>query len=85
MPRVLGDPVPVCHLIEFGESSLNFSLRFWIRDPAEGVSNLRSAVMLRLWEVFKQEGIEIPYPRRDVELRKPVRVVMEGPESPARD
>ena len=83
IPRVLTDPAPVCFLIEFGESALQFTLRFWIRDPAGGITNLRGAVLLGLWDVFKREGIEIPIPQRDVRLRTPVRVTLETPESRA--
>src|SRR6266545_1787074 len=77
LPRVLEQPGPVCHLARFGESSLDFSLRFWIRDPIEGVSNVRSTVLFALWDAFKREGIEIPYPVRDLAVGKPVRVVLE--------
>jgi len=66
--RVCGDPTPVCHLVEFGDSSLNFKLRFWIKDAEKGVTNMRGAVMLALWDSFKEHGIEIPYPHREVYL-----------------
>jgi small-conductance mechanosensitive channel len=39
--RVLISPAPVCHLKAFGDSSLDFTLRFWIRDPVDGVTNVR--------------------------------------------
>jgi small-conductance mechanosensitive channel len=77
VPRVLATPVPACHLKAFGDSSLDFLLRFWIRDPAEGLASVRSAVMLALWDSFKREGIEIPYPVLELHLGKPVRVVVE--------
>ena len=66
--RVLVSPAPVCHLKAFGDSSLNFLLRFWIRDPVDGITNVSGKVLLALWDVFKREGIEIPYPVRDVRL-----------------
>ena len=68
---------PVCWLTDFGDSSLNFVLRFWIRDPVEGLASVRSAVMLALWDIFKREGIEFPYPVRNLHMDKPVRVVVE--------
>jgi small-conductance mechanosensitive channel len=77
VPRVLTAPAPTCHLREFGESSLDFVLRFWIRDPIDGLANVRSAVLLALWDIFKREGVEIPFPVRDLQLAKPVRVVVE--------
>jgi small-conductance mechanosensitive channel len=69
--RVLVSPQPVCHLKAFGESSLNFILRFWIRDPVDGITNVSGQVLLALWDNFKKEGIEIPYPVRDVRIAEP--------------
>lgn len=68
--RVQEKPAPVCHLIEFGDSSLNFVLRYWIKDAQEGVTNTKGAVMLALWDAFKEHGIEIPYPHREVFIRE---------------
>ncbi len=66
--RVVQDPAPVCHFVEFGDSSLQFKLRFWIEDAEKGVTNMRGAVMLALWDTFKENGIQIPYPQRVVHL-----------------
>jgi small-conductance mechanosensitive channel len=79
LPRVLNEPAPVCQLVKFGDSSLDFSLWFWIGDPIKGVGNVRSDVLFALWDAFKREGIEIPYPVRDMRLDKAVTVVMEKP------
>jgi len=64
--RICEDPAPVCHLAEFGDSSMNFKLRFWIKDAEKGVTNIRGAVMLALWDSFQKNGIKIPYPHREV-------------------
>ena len=64
--RVVNTPMPVCWITEFGDSSVNFSLRFWIKDAEEGVSNIKGAVLLSLWDAFKENDIEIPYPHREV-------------------
>ncbi len=69
--RVLPDPKPVCHMVEFGDSSLDFVLRFWIIDPAEGVVNIKGKVFLALWDTLKQHDINIPFPHREVILREP--------------
>ena len=83
IPRVLKDPEPTCHLSNFGDSALDFTLRFWIRDPNDGLGSVRSAVMLAVWDAFKRDGIEFPFPQRDMNLREPVRVVLErGGDSP---
>ncbi len=69
--RVLPDPEPVCHLVKFGDSSLDFVLRFWITDPAEGVVNIKGKVFLALWDTLKEHDIKIPFPHREVILREP--------------
>lgn len=67
--RVVGNPAPVCHIVGFGDSSVDFILRFWIEDPAAGLTNVRGNVFLALWDALKREGVEIPFPRRDIEIR----------------
>ncbi|MHA1128545.1 MAG: mechanosensitive ion channel family protein, partial [Alphaproteobacteria bacterium] len=69
LPRVSGVKAPVCWLIEFGDSSLNFVLRFWVTDPQNGLTNIRGKVMLALWDVFDENGINIPYPHREIIMR----------------
>lgn len=68
-PRVKNDPPPNVWLTGFGESSVDFEILAWISDPESGVGNVRSDVLNRLWELFKAEGIEIPFPQRDVRIR----------------
>jgi small-conductance mechanosensitive channel len=75
-PRVLKTPEPICHLVAFADSSVNFSLRFWIDDPNDGITNIRGLVMLALWDVLKREKVELPFPQRDLNLRKPLQVVL---------
>ena len=60
---------PVCWLTGFGESSLEFKLRFWISDPQEGTTNIRGKVLLAVWDAFKENGIRIPYPHREIIMR----------------
>ncbi|MEQ9108996.1 MAG: mechanosensitive ion channel [Rhodospirillaceae bacterium] len=69
--RVVKDPAPVCHLLEFGDSSVNFTLRFWIRDPEGGVTNVKGQVLLELWDALEENGIEIPYPQRVIHMAAP--------------
>jgi small-conductance mechanosensitive channel len=72
--RVLGEPSPVCHLCAFGDSSLEFLLRFWINDPSAGAANVTGQVLLEIWDAFKAEGIEFAYPHRQLLLPQPLRV-----------
>jgi len=66
--RVLSFRVPVCHIVGFGDSSVDYILRFWIRDPVEGLTNVRGAVFLALWDAFKEHDISIPFPQREVRM-----------------
>ena len=65
-------------MTEFGDSSLNFRTRFWISDPQNGLTNIRGMVMLALWDAFKANNVDIPYPHREVILRQPVEIKTEG-------
>ncbi|MEQ8778360.1 MAG: mechanosensitive ion channel [Roseibium album] len=67
--RVIPSKKPVCWLTAFGESSLDFKLRFWIDDPKEGLTNIRGKVLIALWDAFKAEGIGIPYPHREIIMK----------------
>ncbi|MFQ5562015.1 MAG: mechanosensitive ion channel family protein [Parvularculaceae bacterium] len=67
--RVLNSPKPQCNLMEFGDSSVNFDLRFWINDPANGISNVRSNVLLAIWDELHEAGVEIPFPQRDIHIK----------------
>lgn len=80
--RVLKEPAPTCNLTNFGDSSIDFTLRYWIRDPNDGLGTVRSAVMFALWDAFKRDGIEFPFPQRDVNVKEPVRVVVERGDGP---
>ncbi len=70
--RVLPEPAPKCLFIEFGESSLKLQLRFWIGDAQNGVQNVKSDVLIEIWQRFKQQGVRVPYPQRDLHLRSGV-------------
>jgi small-conductance mechanosensitive channel len=74
VPRVVEAQMPVCWMTAFGESSLEFLLRFWIRDPQNGLTNVRGAVLLAVWDAFKSNGIGIPYPHREVIMKTPVEI-----------
>jgi small-conductance mechanosensitive channel len=67
--RVLDYPKrPVCHIVGFGDSSVDYILRFWIKDPTGGLTNIRGGVYLALWDVFKANDISIPFPQREVKM-----------------
>jgi small-conductance mechanosensitive channel len=78
--RVYSHKPPVCWMTEFGDSSLNFVLRFWIIDPRDGLTNVRGTVLLALWDTFKEHGIRIPFPHREILMRTPVELVKPQPD-----
>ncbi|MCR8825165.1 mechanosensitive ion channel [Photobacterium sp. TY 1-4] len=66
--RVLSHRPPVCHVVGFGDSSVDYILRFWIKDPTGGLTNIRGNVYLALWDIFKANDISIPFPQREVRM-----------------
>jgi small-conductance mechanosensitive channel len=80
-PRAIKGKPPNCILTEFAEAGMKFSLTFWIADP-DGMDNVKSDVMLALWDAFKREGIRVPYPVREIRIRGgalPVETTVEAP------
>lgn len=67
--RVLKTPAPKCNLVELGDSAVNFDLRFWINDPANGVANVKSVVMLAIWDLLHEMNVEIPFPQHDLHIK----------------
>ena len=80
-PRCLDDPEPVCFLRTFGDSSIDFLLYFWISDIVDGRMAPQSEVMFAIWRKFGENGIEIPFPQRDVHIR----TGLPGREEPQRE
>ncbi len=68
VPRVLDSREVKCHITGFGDSSVNYVLRFWIHDPREGLAGVQGPVFLALWDAFKEHGITIPFPQREVHM-----------------
>ena len=68
VPRVLQTKPAVCHITGFGDSSVDYILRFWISDPTGGLTNIRGNVFLALWDAFAEHGISIPFPQREVTI-----------------
>ena len=66
-PRAITFKPPNCILTEFAETGMKFALTFWIDDP-DGMDNVKSEVMLALWDAFKREGIRMPYPVREIRI-----------------
>ncbi|MCV3764463.1 mechanosensitive ion channel family protein [Rhizobium sp. TRM95796] len=68
-PLVLTMPEPHVEFVGFGESALNFELRFYLADLFTGMG-VRNAIRIEILERFEEEGIEIPYPQRVLTVRQ---------------
>ena len=75
--RVLSEPKPVCHLTGFGDNAINLELRVWINDPRNGLTNVKSAILLGVWQAFGENGIAFPYPQRDLHIKSVVPLMVE--------
>ena len=67
-PRILKEPGPVSRLMSFENYGMRVEVRFWIRDPMNGVNNVRSDVNREIWRLFKKNGITIPVQQHDVRV-----------------
>ena len=67
-PRVLANPGPGAYLTNFGADGIDLEVGVWIGDPEQGTLGTRSDIALEIWRRFKQEGISIPFPQRDVRI-----------------
>jgi len=72
-PRILLDPGPVSRLMSFENYGMKLEARFWIRDPMNGVNNVRSDVNRKVWRLFKEHGIKIPVAQQEVRVLDPTR------------
>jgi len=68
-PRVLAEPECRCLLIAFGDNGLELEVRIWIADAHNGVQNVKSEVLLKVWDMFRDAGIRVPHPQREVTVR----------------
>jgi small-conductance mechanosensitive channel len=66
--RVLRESPPSVFLTAFAESAINLELGFWIIDPEAGRGNIISDINLAIWNAFRENGIQIPFPQREVRL-----------------
>ena len=66
--RVIADPEPKVYLKEFSDNGINLEMAVWISDPEEGQLSLRSDINLVIWREFQEQGIEIPFPQRDIRI-----------------
>ena len=67
-PRILRDPAPVSRLMSFEDYGMRLEARFWIRDPMNGVNNVRSDINREIWRLFQAAGVRIPVAQHEVRM-----------------
>jgi small-conductance mechanosensitive channel len=75
--HVLKDPAPAVAFIRFGDSALEFELRVWTGTMSDRPTAFKSALYFAIWDSFKKNGIEIPFPQRDLHIKDAVRVELQ--------
>lgn len=70
--RALKNPAPVCRLMNFGSDSVELELRVWIADPKKGVANVQSDILLTVWKLYHEQGVEFPFAQRDLHIKSSV-------------
>lgn len=69
-PAVLQTPEPPdCELAGFGDSGVDFSVEFWVEGIDDGKNKYSSEVRFLIWNALKENGIEIPFPQREIRYR----------------
>lgn len=72
--RILTEPEPRCLVKGFGDNTVDLELRVWIQDAEKGVSNIKSEIYLKIWDLYHEHGIEFAYPQRDIHVKGPLQV-----------
>jgi small-conductance mechanosensitive channel len=70
LPRSLDRRAPEVWLHSFGDSAILFEAQLWIEDPEDGLGNLRSDLLKAVWKSFKAQGIQVPFPQRDLHIKE---------------
>jgi small-conductance mechanosensitive channel len=83
MKRVLAEPAPGARIKQLGDSGVELELSVWVSDPEAGEGDLRSDLYRDILRTFRAEGIDIPYPRRDVRVIATPETLKSGEETRA--
>jgi len=68
-PNTLKDPAPSVFLEKFGDSSIDFQLVVWSSEMSARPSRYRSDLNFAIEQKFREAGIELPFPQRDLHIR----------------
>lgn len=70
--RLIKHRPTVVQMKGFGDSSVDLELLVWINDPMNGLANIKSEILLGVWDKFREHGVELPFPQRDLHIRSAV-------------
>lgn len=76
--RTIEEPGPTCVMRQFGDSSVQFQLMFWVSDVRDGRFAPQSDVMFSIWRKFKEHGVKMPFPQRDLNITHLPEIVFAG-------
>ena len=82
-PRVITEPEPKAFLVGFADSGVNLRVSVWLADPENGTLGVTSDINLEVWRRYRAEGIEIPFPQRELRLLSPLPPLALGNTAPA--
>jgi small-conductance mechanosensitive channel len=75
--QILKNPAPVIWLINFGESSIDFSVKYWVAHFIYA-NDIKSDVIIAIDEILRENGIVIPFPQRDIHVQPGVQISNKG-------
>ncbi|MFQ6097623.1 MAG: mechanosensitive ion channel family protein, partial [Armatimonadota bacterium] len=82
-PMTLNDPPPNVRMVAFADSSVNFQLLAWVANPTD-MPRTMSELHYAVWDALAENGIEIPFPQRDLHIRSDDTLALRDPELRAR-
>ncbi|MBY0346427.1 MAG: mechanosensitive ion channel [Neisseriaceae bacterium] len=66
--RIKQDPPPAAFVVQFGNHGIDLQLSVWLSDPENGIANMKSELNLAIWQAFKENQIQIPYPQQELRI-----------------
>jgi small-conductance mechanosensitive channel len=70
VPRVSSAFAPAAYFMRFGNDGFEIRVGFWIDDPENGRASVTSDVNRTIWTVIKEQGVELPFPQREITIRQ---------------
>ncbi len=80
-PRVINEPTPAIRITDISENGIKLEIRFWIRDPEDGLGNIQSEIFKRILAKFREHEIVMPNPGREIAITGLPPVTVKGAEA----